>query len=524
MVSLKLSTTGFEAGDYLTIHFQSENVHQYIRLTQRAFEYTGYITNFNTVFTDAYHINRGYLEGATATVDLEVYDQFGAFIEDGWTARALLVDSYRPDGTDATSTTNSIVPIVGGKATMTITDNGKGLGWNWYEIEFIKRDLRNYEFDMDTQNTVSNFWFNIRNAEDLVPGKVTINSAAKDSSGTWQLNGGSFGASDNPIAVSTSDFGNWDSRDLLATEPTLQSRATFSGQIETLGTATYMSTYVSAPLVTIEGEGLQFNFGDDMLSAVQTDKASFYATETGYFWFQASSHITGEHTIKVTIGDIVSYVQFHVAAPLPNAGSKVVVTAPDWSLPGKTVVVSAVISDKFGNLVTNITPADLQVTGVTAANKVYNGNTAASLNGMAAVTALGSDVVTVSGAPLVPEPAAERGFKIERTYYTLDGKPADATKAKQNDRFAVVLKMTEPQPQFGRIIVADYLPAGFEIGEIAIHVSNARRNKAAAVSGSPDSRASTASFASASTNHETPCEYCPPFSRTPGGYSALRPG
>lgn len=352
MVSLKLSTTGFEAGDYLTIQFQSENVQQYIRLTQRAFEYTGYITNFNTVFTDAYHINRGYLEGATATVDLEVYDQFGAFIEDGWTARALLVDSYRPDGgTDATSTTNSIVPIVGGKATMTITDNGKGLGWNWYEIEFIKRDLRNYEFDMDTQNTVSNFWFNIRNAEDLVPGKVTINSAAKDSSGTWQLNSGSFGASDNPIAVSTSDFGNWDSRDLLATEPTLQSRATFSGQIETLSTATYMSTYVSSPLVTIEGEGLQFNFGDDMLSAVQTEKASFYATETGSFWFQASSHITGEHTIKVTVGEVVSYVQFHVAPPLPDAGSKVVVTAPDWSLPGKTVVVSAVISDKFGNLV-----------------------------------------------------------------------------------------------------------------------------------------------------------------------------
>jgi alpha-2-macroglobulin len=72
-------------------------------------------------------------------------------------------------------------------------------------------------------------------------------------------------------------------------------------------------------------------------------------------------------------------------------------------------------------------------------------------------------VVTVSGAPLVPEPAAENGFKIERKYYTLDGKAADARKAKQNDRFAVVLKITEPQPQFGRIIVADYLPAGFEI-------------------------------------------------------------
>ncbi len=72
-------------------------------------------------------------------------------------------------------------------------------------------------------------------------------------------------------------------------------------------------------------------------------------------------------------------------------------------------------------------------------------------------------VVSVSGAPLTPEPAAERGFKIERGYYTLEGKPADPTHAKQNERFVVVLKVTEPLPQFGRVILADYLPAGFEI-------------------------------------------------------------
>ena len=72
-------------------------------------------------------------------------------------------------------------------------------------------------------------------------------------------------------------------------------------------------------------------------------------------------------------------------------------------------------------------------------------------------------VVSVSGAPLTPEPAAEAGFKLERNFYTLDGEPADPSKAKQNDRFVVVLKVTEPQVQFGRIIVADYLPAGFEI-------------------------------------------------------------
>jgi uncharacterized protein YfaS (alpha-2-macroglobulin family) len=72
-------------------------------------------------------------------------------------------------------------------------------------------------------------------------------------------------------------------------------------------------------------------------------------------------------------------------------------------------------------------------------------------------------VVSVSGAPLKPEPATDRGFKIERQYYTLDGTPADPAKTKQNQRFVVVLRMTEPQPKFARVIVADYLPAGFEI-------------------------------------------------------------
>ena len=72
-------------------------------------------------------------------------------------------------------------------------------------------------------------------------------------------------------------------------------------------------------------------------------------------------------------------------------------------------------------------------------------------------------VVSVSGSPVTPEPAASNGFKIERSYFTLDGKPADVTKAKQNDRFAVVLKITEAKPEYGHIMVADYLPAGFEI-------------------------------------------------------------
>ncbi|MCE3256739.1 MAG: extracellular alpha-helical protein, partial [Nitrobacter vulgaris] len=35
--------------------------------------------------------------------------------------------------------------------------------------------------------------------------------------------------------------------------------------------------------------------------------------------------------------------------------------------------------------------------------------------------------------------------------------------ATQNERFAVVLRITEAKPEYGHIMVADYLPAGFEI-------------------------------------------------------------
>lgn len=74
-----------------------------------------------------------------------------------------------------------------------------------------------------------------------------------------------------------------------------------------------------------------------------------------------------------------------------------------------------------------------------------------------------STIVTVSGAPTVPEPAADHGFKIERSFHTLDGEVADPAQAKQNERLVVVLTVTDAQPQFARLALTDYVPAGFEI-------------------------------------------------------------
>ncbi len=109
----------------------------------------------------------------------------------------------------------------------------------------------------------------------------------------------------------------------------------------------------------------------------------------------------------------------------------------------------------------------LDIGGEPTQHPLYRTIRAGDLKEPLRVTNTGEDqvqaVVTVTGAPLTPEPAAEKGFKIERGTYTLGGDPVDPKPVKQNTRLVVVLTVTEAQPQFGRVIVADYLPAGFEI-------------------------------------------------------------
>ncbi len=72
-------------------------------------------------------------------------------------------------------------------------------------------------------------------------------------------------------------------------------------------------------------------------------------------------------------------------------------------------------------------------------------------------------VTTISGVPLAPEPAASQGYALERTFYKLDGTKLDLKSLKQNDRVVVVLKITENEARYAKLLVVDRLPAGLEI-------------------------------------------------------------
>jgi alpha-2-macroglobulin len=72
-------------------------------------------------------------------------------------------------------------------------------------------------------------------------------------------------------------------------------------------------------------------------------------------------------------------------------------------------------------------------------------------------------VTTTSGNPIVREPAASQGYELERTFYKMDGTKVDLKSLAQNERLVVVLKVTEAEARYARLLLVDHLPAGLEI-------------------------------------------------------------
>ncbi|NEX46139.1 alpha-2-macroglobulin family protein [Pseudotabrizicola algicola] len=71
--------------------------------------------------------------------------------------------------------------------------------------------------------------------------------------------------------------------------------------------------------------------------------------------------------------------------------------------------------------------------------------------------------LTAYGTPTEPEPAGGNGYAITRSYYTLEGEPATLDSVRTGDRLVTVLEVTPFGTGEARLMVADPLPAGFEI-------------------------------------------------------------
>ncbi|MDQ2066495.1 alpha-2-macroglobulin family protein [Xinfangfangia sp. CPCC 101601] len=71
--------------------------------------------------------------------------------------------------------------------------------------------------------------------------------------------------------------------------------------------------------------------------------------------------------------------------------------------------------------------------------------------------------LTTYGVPAEPEPAGGNGYAITRSHFTLTGEPVTLDQVTAGDRLVTVIEVTPFERSEGRLIIADPLPAGFEI-------------------------------------------------------------
>ncbi len=71
--------------------------------------------------------------------------------------------------------------------------------------------------------------------------------------------------------------------------------------------------------------------------------------------------------------------------------------------------------------------------------------------------------LTTFGVPVVPEPPMSNGYRIDRQYFDMDGAPVGVDRVDQGDRLVTLITVTPQGGSDGRLMIADPLPAGFEI-------------------------------------------------------------
>jgi len=81
--------------------------------------------------------------------------------------------------------------------------------------------------------------------------------------------------------------------------------------------------------------------------------------------------------------------------------------------------------------------------------------------------------VLVSGAPSSAPPTVSSKLTAEKQFYTMTGTPVKLDQVRQGDKFVVGLTITPEERRLNPVIVADLLPAGFEI-ETVLRVADAR--------------------------------------------------
>jgi len=290
--------------------------------------------------------------GDTFSIDYRAVDLFG--VAPANNTHSVLVEASASSRTKAADWSYSI-PVVDGKATLTVTDNGTGVG----TYTAAGKLVLNGTTTALTNGTVDVV---INVVADSTPATVTAEALAY---GTAQAedanNDGDYadtGDTDNTAALllATKAFANYDSRYNL---PTVAAPEVLDTYKVTVGgtVANAAGTAVAGAPVTFAATGFLFSNGTEY----KMDSITIHADSDGVASVDVWSSVGSAQSVTMTSGAATASQALVYAAGTGTAES-FTITAPASSEPGKTVDVKITATDKYGNPAKSV-PVTLYSTG-----------------------------------------------------------------------------------------------------------------------------------------------------------------
>jgi hypothetical protein len=291
--------------------------------------------------------------GGALALNYVVVDQWGAAPVDG-VGRVIAkfsANAGRITAADATAAG----AVVGGKAALTLTDNGTGTGESTVVADYVLNADAYANADVTTT---------VKVVADATPATVTLDALTTSSYGASQYldqdTDGDLtdsGDIDNrtKLVLSSKTFAAYDGRYAVTTAPESSTglAVTLTGTVKNAAAAA-----VAGTPVTLAAKGFQFKSG----SVWAVDSITVLTSSTGTFSVLVWSQVGGAQSIKITAGTATAAQALTFAAGTATADTFTLSTSVATVVPGRTVDVTVNVKDKFGNAAQGVTVA-LKSTG-----------------------------------------------------------------------------------------------------------------------------------------------------------------
>ncbi len=283
----------------------------------------------------------GSVKGSTVSVGVSVYDQFGQLFSS--------TDGFKVFATSASNSVGAAVSaeaaVTAGKATVSFVNNATTTGT--YNVGLVLKEW----------NTTSSIWdativddANTTDISAIATLDIRVVDSVTAATVTGTLTAGT-------LAIDTADFKDADARTGAAAPAiTSANQQTIAGSV----LAADGSGIPGVP-VTLTAAGVQFNAGD----VWSVGSITVNTDSTGAYSVKYSSHLKGKASIVVTSGAATKTVEGADLATPNNVSaiSKIVVSGSTSLLPGRSVIYTVSLVDKFGNPVEDNGAVKVSYTG-----------------------------------------------------------------------------------------------------------------------------------------------------------------